>query len=113
MILRGGSTLLILLLAGSCFHSDLEAQTASKESGFLNRLSGSLQSISQQVGPAVVQIFASGYSSPSTPGLSAKLLTRARSSGSGVIVSRLGHTITNAHVVQNARRIQVRLASTC
>ena len=38
------------------------------------------------------------------------LLSRQRSTGSGIILSDDGFIVTNAHVVQGARRIQVRLS---
>lgn len=40
---------------------------------------------------------------------SESLLTRQRSSGSGVIIDPDGYVVTNAHVVQGALRVQVLL----
>ena len=42
---------------------------------------------------------------------SASLLTRQRSTGSGVILSADGYIVTNNHVIQGARKIEVRLAA--
>jgi serine protease Do len=61
----------------------------------------------------VVQVFSTGYaladeesaSSPTTAGL----VTKQRSSGSGVIVDPAGYIVTNNHVIQNARRVRVQL----
>ena len=76
----------------------------------LEALSTSLETLSQRVGPAVVQIFASGYTvgdGLSTSG--AALVSRQRASRSGVILDPAGYVVTNAHVVENATRVQVQL----
>ncbi|HSE41184.1 MAG TPA: trypsin-like peptidase domain-containing protein [Acidobacteriota bacterium] len=75
----------------------------------LSRLSRSFEALSQKVGPAVVQVFVTGYSSDETGLSSESLLTRQRSSGSGVIIDPEGYVVTNAHVVQGALRVQVLL----
>jgi serine protease Do len=66
-----------------------------------------------RVRPAVVQIFSTGYATPQeSDGTSASsLLSAQRSTGSGVILDADGYIITNNHVVQGARRIQVRLSA--
>jgi serine protease Do len=69
-----------------------------------------LQALVERVSPAVVHVIATGYTA--TPGLSAGgLLMAARGSGSGVIVDPTGYVVTNAHVVEGARRVQVALAA--
>src|SRR5215813_80933 len=81
----------------------------------LRDLSGSFEALASKVRPAVVQIFSSGYAAASddTENTSASsLLSTQRSTGSGVIVSADGYIVTNNHVVQGARKIEVRLAST-
>jgi len=95
-------------LLGLCWlaASSLQAQSATD----LRDLSGTLETLSEAVRPAVVQIFATGY----TPGQgivpsNGALLSRQQGSGSGVVLDSVGYVVTNAHVVANASRIQVEL----
>jgi serine protease Do len=66
------------------------------------------------VNRAVVQVFSTGYAladdEPQSGTTTAGLITKQRSSGSGVLVSADGYIMTNNHVVQNARRVRVQLA---
>jgi len=85
-----------------------------RSSATLRELSGSLETLSARVRPAVVQIFSTGYvtSSDENEGTTAQsLLSTQRSTGSGVILSSDGYIITNNHVVQGARRVEVKLAA--
>lgn len=75
----------------------------------LARLSHSFEALSQKVSPAVVQVFVTGYGTDESGLSSESLLTRQRSSGSGVIIDPDGYVVTNAHVVQGALRVQVLL----
>ena len=80
----------------------------------LGELSVSLEGLVNRVRPSVVQIFSTGYvtaDESDTSGNTAALLSRQRSTGSGIILSDDGFIVTNAHVVQGARRIQVRISS--
>jgi serine protease Do len=72
----------------------------------LESLSDEFEALATKVSPAIVQILVTGYSTggPST-------LTKQRSSGSGIIVDPQGYIVTNAHVVDGARRIQVQLST--
>jgi len=97
---------LLLMLAGT---TSVRAQSSAGNEGALAQLSGSFESLSEQVGPAVVQIFATGYST-ALGNTEFSLLSRDQSSGSGVILDPEGYILTNAHVVQGARRVQVLLA---
>ena len=90
------------------------ALSASMDS--LRELSSSIEALSRTVSPAVVQVFSTGYGFGEEEGeggaaTSAGLVTRQRSSGSGVVLSADGYIITNNHVVRNARRIRVQLVA--
>ncbi len=94
--------------------SDAPVQTAETKPPpvSLDELSVSLEGLVSRVRPAVVQIFSTGYvaAEESDSSATAALLSRQRSTGSGILVSDDGYIVTNSHVVQGARRIQVRLS---
>ncbi len=100
------SWLLVWLTVGSLFSQSLEQ---NKNMRGLEQLSTSLETLVEHVGPAVVQIFATSYA-PGDAQTAASILTRQESSGSGVILDPAGYIITNAHVVEGARRVEVLLA---
>jgi serine protease Do len=75
----------------------------------ITKLSNSLEEIALKTGPAVVQIFSTGYATEPTRG--AALVTRQRSTGSGVILASEGYIVTNAHVVLGARHVDVLLST--
>ncbi len=82
------------------------------DEGSLVRLSQSLEELAQRVGPSVVQVFATSFS-PIEGGalLSATSLSKQHAVGSGVILDPAGYIVTNAHVVERARLVQVLLAT--
>jgi len=87
------------------------AQTAPPAS--LHQLSASFEELAARVRPAVVQIFSTGYAKPQEGGDEASsnmaLLSKQVSTGSGVILTSDGYIVTNNHVVENARKIEVKL----
>jgi serine protease Do len=101
---------LIILSALILFSATiLPAQTKATA---LGELSKSFEELSSKVSPAVVEIFTTGYGAESAAtGGAASLTTRQRGSGSGIIVDSSGYIVTNGHVVENALRVQVLLAS--
>ncbi|HVW83394.1 MAG TPA: trypsin-like peptidase domain-containing protein [Bryobacteraceae bacterium] len=98
----------LLLVAVSVF--PLAAQTKTP----LRAFSDSVEALSHSVNRSVVQVFSTGYAladeEQESAGSPAGLVTKQRSSGSGVVVSPDGYIVTNNHVVQNARRVRVQLA---
>jgi len=87
-----------------------QTRTPSSNTLALNEFSQSLEALSARVRPAVVQIISTGYGrGDDHANGSASLLTRQRSTGSGVILSADGYIVTNNHVVQGARKIDVKL----
>jgi serine protease Do len=75
----------------------------------LSTLSASLEHLAEQVGPSVVQVFATSYATPGAEGDRGGLLATERTSGSGVILDSAGYIVTNAHIVSGAIRVQVEI----
>ena len=77
--------------------------------GSLKALSGSIEALTRKVSPAVVQVLTTGFTTVDNgDGDKADLVVgRRRSLGSGVIVDPDGLIVTNAHVINGARRVQV------
>ena len=96
---------LFLTLIGLHWAMPLSAQSAKNQVG-LESLSTSFESLADKVGPAVVQILATGYDT-SQEGIGT--VTSRRAGGSGVILSSDGYIVTNGHVVAGAQNVQVRL----
>ena len=91
------------------------AAAARPQSQFppLRELSASFEELAARVRPAVVQIISTGYARAEENGDSsnAALLSKQTSTGSGVILTADGYIVTNNHVVDNARKIDVKLAT--
>ena len=68
------------------------------------RVSREMQALAERVMPAVVQVRTRGYE------LGSSGLVPERGTGSGVVVDASGYVVTNAHVVEGARRVQVALS---
>jgi serine protease Do len=98
------SAVLLLASATSLFS---QAKTAVS----LTELSTAFETLAQRVRPSVVQIFSTGYASAEEGESSntSSLLSKQRSTGSGVILSEDGLILTNNHVVHNALKIEVKL----
>jgi serine protease Do len=77
----------------------------------LHVFSQSVQELSSAVTKSVVQVVTIGYglSTDNDKTDTAAYLTPQRGVGAGVVLTSDGYIVTNAHVVQGARRIRVRL----
>jgi serine protease Do len=104
--------LVALALSGLAHGQTPENPPETKPTDALHDLSMALQTLSQRTGRAVVEIFSTGFAiSNEEESGNAALLSRQRSTGSGVIISPDGYIVTNAHVVRGSRRIQVQVAN--
>jgi len=97
----GGSLLVSVLLPAAAAAQAVAPAPAARD---LSGLSRDLQALSDRVKPAVVQVLTTGFAAADGQ------LVKQRVTGSGVVLDADGYVITNAHVVQGARRIQVALA---
>jgi serine protease Do len=75
----------------------------------ISEFSVAIQDAVERVLPSVVQVLTSGYAPLPAGDRSGNLLSRTQGGGAGVIVDPDGYIVTNAHVVEGARRVQVRL----
>ena len=101
------SLLLLPAFAGSA------ASQRRPDGAALAEFSRSLQELSERVSPSIVQIFVTAYAVPDEEDQSKTgEPIIERSSGSGVIVDGDGYIVTNAHVVENATRVEVELPVT-
>lgn len=100
-----------ILSAGLLLASAPPLRSQAKPAVSLTELSTSLETLARRVRPSVVQIFSTGYGSvedgESTN--TSSLLSKQRSTGSGVILSEDGFILTNNHVVRDALKIEVKL----
>jgi serine protease Do len=95
---------------GICaFVSGAQAQTEKNSIGLVDQLSSSVQALATRVSPSVVQILVTRYGAQEESGRTSLVVGRQQSIGSGVVVDPEGYIITNAHVVEGAQRIRVKL----
>ena len=99
-----------LLLALGPIPAQTSAGGAPKPSRLLAEYSSAIENLAQSASPAVVQILVRTLA-PMQKGESqpAGFVSQQRATGSGVIVDASGYILTNAHVVQGARHIDVQI----
>ena len=104
----------LLATAGALVTHDAQAQSATAappRAISLPDISASFEALAAQVGSSTVQVLASGLAVDPDAAAGDGQVERRRASGSGVILDQAGYVMTNYHVVQGARRVQVVLAS--
>lgn len=110
------SCVLVLIFCGATFSFGESRKTSGaaavelRPALSLEYLNYSLQAVTKQVQPAVVQVLNSALviENDSDRG-GATFANLERSSGSGILISADGYIVTNAHVVQDSHRLRVRL----
>lgn len=102
---------LALLLSVILPAASATAQTDQTKDWSISDLSNEIRGLTEKVNPAVVQIYTTtfGAVAGSVP-QGAALFGQQQATGSGVILDPAGYIITNNHVVQGAKRVQVRLS---
>jgi serine protease Do len=89
---------------------EARAQNRNRPVQALAELSDSLRDLAAAISPSVVQITGTGYGLDNDEQhTGASVLSRQRSTGSGIIVTADGYIMTNAHVVEGARAIRVKV----
>ena len=114
VVAAGSARIAIALIVSAhvlCSQTATPPRLDGKSPANLHELSGWFEALAGRVSPAVVQVISSGFAPVRRDALAAVVVSKRRSTGSGVIVDRNGHVITNAHVIVGARRVQVLLAS--
>jgi len=82
-------------------------QTANEVQNPLAQFSASLRELTRRASPAVVEIAINGYRAPEEAG--SGQVSHEQSNGSGVVVDSAGYIMTNAHVIQRATAVKIRV----
>src|SRR5918993_932196 len=67
----------------------------------------SVDALTRKGWPSVVHILVSSYAAREDPRAAVAVVDRQQTSGSGFVIDAEGYILTNAHVVNGARRVQI------
>jgi serine protease Do len=97
------------LLAVHLSATAADAQNAAARVDALDQLNGSVAALVARVSQSVVQVIVTSYGpvDQNNRGNTDLVIGRQRNLGSGVVIDAAGYIVTNAHVVSNARRVEV------
>ena len=98
-----------VVAVSALFARSADAQDAIGRIDALQQLNGSVESLVQRVAESVVQVIVTSYG-PVEKGSGAEtdlVMGRQRTVGSGIAVESGGYIVTNAHVIRNAKRIEM------
>jgi len=86
-------------------------QTMSQPTGFLDQLNTSLKELAERVSPAVVEVKVLGYGvdddAEDNDDDTSRNIVKQHVAGAGVILDSNGYIITNEHLIEGAKRVQV------
>ncbi len=107
--IRGPLALLVCCFALSAARGRAEQRPApATAQDSLTRMNEAVDALTRKVWPSVVQIQVSSYGAQDGPrGEASAVVGRQRSVGSGFVIDPDGYIMTNAHVVNDAQRVQI------
>ena len=87
-----------------------QIRTSKDDPDPLHQFNNSVRALVKRVTPSVVQILVSGYGPvEGSRGDTSLVLGKQQSIGSGVIIDPDGYVLTNAHVINGAHRVEVKI----
>jgi serine protease Do len=108
--MRRAHTRVALILCGAALVAVPARSQSVRSPATLDSMSAAFEELSRRVSPSIVQVVVTGFGVTGEEAPSADaLLGLRRTGGSGVVLDPNGYIITNSHVIEGARRVQVLL----